>query len=457
MRRLLLLGFIWGWSFLFIKVAVDGMTPTTVACLRVALGAAVLHLWLRRKGLSLPRDRTTWLHFAFVGSIGSAVPFTLLAWGEERITSALTAVVNASTPLFTAVAAAALLGERLRSVQLLGLAAGFVGVGVAAGIGVADLTGSSLAGVGASTLAGLCYGLSVTWMRRHLTGIPPVVAAAGQLTAATMLLTPFAATTTLVDGFDVTARRLVALIILGVVGTGVAYLLFYRVVADLGATRASLVTYVVPAVAVTVGVVFLDEPFAARIVLGALLIVAGIVFVNGTFTFSWPRRVPPLVPVLLVAVLAFGVLPACGDDDGGGSAGGCADEVRETLDPASATHVLPGGVEPQYLSDPPTSGPHIPAPAQSGVFAQSFSRPQQVGHLEAGGVLLQFQPDDVTGADLTALEGLAGDRVAVVPNSDLDDPVVATAWLVKQTCQGVEAEALRTFVAAHRGSGPGID
>ncbi|MCI3948796.1 MAG: protein of unknown function transrane, partial [Acidimicrobiales bacterium] len=114
MRRLLLLAFIWGWSFLFIKVAVEGMPPVAVAGGRIALGAAVLVGVCAASGLRLPRDRTTWRHLAVAALFGNVLPFTLLAWGEERVTSALTAVLNASTPLFTALAGAALLGERLR-------------------------------------------------------------------------------------------------------------------------------------------------------------------------------------------------------------------------------------------------------------------------------------------------------------------------------------------------------
>src|SRR5438067_10590253 len=128
MRRVLLLAFIWGWSFLFIKVGIEGMTPATVACTRIALGMAVMLLVLRNRGLSLPRDRTMWRHFAVMGLGYSALPFTLLAWGEQHITSALTSVVNASTPLFAAIAAAVGLGERLRRGQLVGLGLGFFGV-----------------------------------------------------------------------------------------------------------------------------------------------------------------------------------------------------------------------------------------------------------------------------------------------------------------------------------------
>lgn len=358
MRRLLLLAFIWGWSFLFIKVAVEGMTPPTVAFLRIALGALVLRLWLRFRRVPALGDARTRRWAAAVGIVGSAVPFTMLAWGEERISSALTAVLNASTPLFTAVAAAVLVGERIRPLQVAGLLVGLGGVSVAAGFGGADLAGSSITGALASVGAGACYGLAFAWMRKHLTGIPPAVAAAGQLSTAAVLLAPIALATSVSDGFDLTWRRAGAIVVLGVVGTGLAYLLNYRIVADLGPTRASLVTYVIPVVAVAVGVVVLDERFESRVLLGGVLIVLGIALVNGLARL--PRR-PPVAAAGCILLVAMVAVAGCA------SASGVLDpERREALDPASAAHVLAGA---------------------AGVVDEPLSRPVQVGSREGGGVL----------------------------------------------------------------------
>ena len=279
-RRLFLLAFIWGWSFLFIKVAVEGLTPTTVAWARIALGALVLRLVLRHRGGRVPSDPVMLRHFAVVTLAGNIVPFSLLAWGEQHITSALTSVLNASTPLFTALFAALVLHERLRPVQIAGLIVGLVGVATAAGLGTADLHGSSLAGAAAAVLAGAGYGAAFVYMRRHLTSIPPVVAAAGQLSVGAVLLFPVAAVTSAVGGISLTPTRVLAIVLLGTLGTGLAYVLSYRVIADLGATTASLVTYIIPVVAVVVGIVVLDEPFEWGLVAGGLLTAAGIAAVN---------------------------------------------------------------------------------------------------------------------------------------------------------------------------------
>ncbi len=280
MRRLFLLAFIWGWSFLFIKVAVDGLTPTTVAWARIALGAAVLCAILRHQGGRVPVDRTSLRHYAVAATVGNIVPFTLLAWGEQHITSALTAVLNASTPLFTAVFAAIGLSERLRPVQIAGLALGMAGVAVAAGLGASDLEGSSTAGALAAILAGASYGIAFVYMRRHLVSYPPIVAATGQLATGAVMLFPLAALTSIADGVSLTPTRLGAIVALGAIGTGLAYILNYRIIGDLGPTKASLVTYVIPVVAVVVGIVVLDEPFEWRLVVGGLLTVGGIAAVN---------------------------------------------------------------------------------------------------------------------------------------------------------------------------------
>jgi drug/metabolite transporter (DMT)-like permease len=293
-RRLFLLAFIWGWSFLFIKVAVDGLTPTTVAWARIALGAAVLYAILRHQGGRIPVDRTSLRHYAVAATIGNIVPFTLLAWGEQHITSALTAVLNASTPLFTAVFAAIGLSERLRPVQIAGLALGMAGVAVAAGLGASDLEGSSTAGALASILAGAAYGIAFVYMRRHLVSYPPIVAATGQLATGAVMLFPLAALTSILDGVSLTPTRLGAIVALGVIGTGLAYVLNYRVIGDLGPTNASLVTYVIPVVAVVVGIVVLDEPFEWRLVVGGLLTVGGIAAVNAKRPAR--ERVPATVP-----------------------------------------------------------------------------------------------------------------------------------------------------------------
>jgi drug/metabolite transporter (DMT)-like permease len=156
------------------------------------------------------------------------------------------------------------------------LVVGAVGVGIAAGVGAGDIAGSSLGGAAAAVGAGLCYGAAFVYMRRHLISLPALVAATGQLTAGSALALPLALVAASTEGVSLTLTRATALALLGVVGTGIAYVINYRLIADLGATRASVVTYAIPVVAVAVGIAFLDEEFALRQLIGAVLIFAGI-------------------------------------------------------------------------------------------------------------------------------------------------------------------------------------
>ena len=280
MRRLVLLAFIWGWSFLFIKVAGEGLTPFTVAWGRIALGALTLWAFLRHQGGRLPIDRATLPHFLVTAVAGNILPFTMLAYAEEHIDSAVAGVLNATTPLFTALFAAIFLSERLRAVQVVGLGLGLVGVAVAGGVGAGDVRGASLLATLAAALAGAGYGLTFVHVRRHLTGIPPVAAATGQLAIGAALFWPAALVSSLVGGVSLTPTRVGSLLMLGAVGTGVAYVLSYRVVADLGATAASLVTYLIPVVAVLVGVLVLHEAFEWRLVVGGAITILGVAAVN---------------------------------------------------------------------------------------------------------------------------------------------------------------------------------
>ena len=283
--------------------------------------------------------------------------------------------------------------------------------------------------------------------------IPPMVAAAGQLTAATILLAPFAITTTAMEGADITWRRIGAILLLGVVGTGVAYVLNFRIIAELGATRASLVTYIIPIVAVAVGIVVLDEPFGWRIVAGGGLIIAGVFLVNSSGGVR--RRGAIAVATALLA----GLLAGCGSGGGGGSADGGCDPVRtEPLDRQYLVHVLPGAPDPGLPHRPAdlrarTSPPHrskasspsrCPARSRSGCSRRAGCCSSTTG---------------CPRADRTALEELAGEMVVVAPNPDLPDgvAVVATAWVTKQTCEAFVRGPLEAFAQDHAGKGPGGD
>lgn len=163
----------------------------------------------------------------------------------------------------------------------------------------------------------------------------------------------------------------------------------------------------------------------------------------------------------VAALVASGALAGCGDDDGAVAseqvpAEGCGEVRRDRIDPGSATHLLVGADDPGgYRTEPPTSGPHIPGAVFSGVLDEPLSRPEQVGHLEFGGILIQHR--DLGDDELAVLRALAGGPVAVAPNPDLPAPVVATAWLHSLSCGTPDHLALGTFAEVHRGLAPGSD
>ncbi len=280
MRRLLLLAFIWGWSFLLIKVIVESVPPTFLAWGRIVLGLAVILAFLRLGRERFPQRRT-WGHLLVLGVAMSVMPFTVIAWGEEHITSALTAVLNACTPLFTAAFASWLLRERLRVPQVAGLAIAFGGVAVLAGLGGGDLASSSLMGSLAVVLGASGYGFGFAYAHRFVRQLTPMQLSAGQLAAACVLLLPVAGANVAAGSVRLHWLGLLCLFLLGTVGTGYGYLLNYRTLQESGATTASLVTYLVPVVGVSAGVLVLDEPFSYRLLLGGLIVVLGIALTQG--------------------------------------------------------------------------------------------------------------------------------------------------------------------------------
>lgn len=173
-----------------------------------------------------------------------------------------------------------------------------------------------------------------------------------------------------------------------------------------------------------------------------------------------PARERLIRPALAVLLATGAALAGCGDDDDGADAlpaTGCGEVVRDRVDPGSAVHVLAGADDPgAYRTEPPTSGPHVPGAAPAGVLDEPLSRPEQVGHLEAGGILIQH--GDLADDDLQVLAVIAGEpHVAVAPNPDLPAPIVATAWLHRLPCATADREALTAFVGDHRDRAPGTD
>jgi hypothetical protein len=209
-----------------------------------------------------------------------------------------------------------------------------------------------------------------------------------------------------------------------------------------------------------------DEPFSWRLVVGGLLIVGGVIAVQGNIPFV--RKKLPAVVAALVALLGVG-LGACAAGEPSAQdtttsstkvdaePQGCGEIVEERLDPNSGRHLLPGAEEPAFLSDPPTSGAHASGGRPpDGMGTEPVTRPVQVQLLEAGRVIIQFRTGELTDGETGVLESLAGEpNVVIAPNESLPAPVVATAWQHKMLCEDADETPLRTFVSNYAGKGPG--
>ncbi len=283
MCRLALLGAVWGTSFLFIKVALEGLAPLQVALGRTLAGAAVLWVIVVIRRLPVPRDRSLWGRVAVLSLVANVIPFYAFAWAGERISSGVAGVYNATTPLMTLVIAIVFLPEERPSRErLIGLLLGFVGVVVVLGpwrgLDQANLLTGQLAALGAAA----SYGVGFNVTRRMLsgTGVSPLVLATCQLTAAAAILgviTPVVSRETM----TLTPRVVLSMIALGALGTGIAFALYHGLIRDVGATSASMVTFVIPLVAVALGVAVLDEPLGWNLFAGGAIVIVAVALAEG--------------------------------------------------------------------------------------------------------------------------------------------------------------------------------
>ncbi|MFB9238585.1 DMT family transporter [Plantactinospora siamensis] len=281
----LALAAIWGSSFLFIKVGIGELHPLYVTLGRVMAGALTLLVLLAVFRDRLPRDPRLWLHMVVVGGIGVALPFTLFGYGEQRVSSLLAGIWNATTPLVVLpLAVFAFRTERLTGRRAAGMALGFVGVlvvlGVWQGVGGSHLTGQLMC-LGAAA----CYGVAIPYQKRFVAGRAEsgLALSATQLLVAAALL---AVVAPLVAGAPPAPTRLslpviASVLALGVLGTGLAFVINMRNIRLVGASTASMVTYLIPVFAVAIGVLVLGEHLSWYQPVGAAIVLTGVAVSQG--------------------------------------------------------------------------------------------------------------------------------------------------------------------------------
>jgi len=270
--ELCVLGAIWGASFLFMRVAAKDFGPVPLVEVRLALGSLVLLPFLWRA-----RDRfpaRLWPKLAMIGLINSALPFILFAWAAQRAPAGIGAIANAMTVLFTALVGVLFFGERIGGRRATALLVGFAGVVVLASGKVAGMSVGWAAAAGAT--ASLLYGFGINLVRRHLTGLPPAAVASATLGAAALLTLPFAAWTWPAQAIPTVSWLSAAM--LGVLCTGAAFVMYYRLIARVGASRASTVTYLVPLFGVAWAWWLLGEPLTWPMAVAGALILGSVAF-----------------------------------------------------------------------------------------------------------------------------------------------------------------------------------
>jgi len=279
---LIILSILWGGSFFFGKVAVSELPPLTVVLGRVSIAAIALNMIVRMQGQQMPTSGKKWSEFLVMGLLNNLIPFSLIFWGQTQISSSMASILNATTPVWTVLLAHFLTAdERLTSNRLAGVLFGFLGVTVMIGLDAFDGLGVNVVAQLAVIGAAVSYAFAGIFGKRFK-DTPPIVTAAGQITATTLMMVPI---TIFVDkpwqlpsiGLNIWG----AIFALALVSTALAYIIYFRLLSTAGATNLLLVTFLIPVSAIVLGILILGERLDERQVLGMVLIGVGLIAIDG--------------------------------------------------------------------------------------------------------------------------------------------------------------------------------
>lgn len=277
------LGFLWGSSYLFIKIGVDaGLQPFTLIMFRLLIGFALLAAVVAIAREPLPREPRMYGHLAVMGAINIAIPFSLITFAEQAVDSSLAAVINSAVPLFVIVIAALFLkGETITVARIAGLAVGFVGVAVLVGFDVADLGSANAVGELALIGSTFAYAIGNVYAKRNVQGLRPMIPAVFQVFFGLIITTVLAFAFERPMDVAWTFETVAVVVWLGLLGSGLAYLAYFRILQRWGATRTSMVAYLLPIYGIALGALVLSEPISWTTILGTVLVIGGIAIVNG--------------------------------------------------------------------------------------------------------------------------------------------------------------------------------
>jgi drug/metabolite transporter (DMT)-like permease len=286
---LVTLAALWGGSFVFMRYAVPAMGPVPLTFARVTLAALVL-LAMAVARRSVPDLQSRWRGFAVVGFVNSALPFVLFCFAEQTIAASTAGILNATSPFFGALAAAIWLGEPLTARKTGGMILGLAGVALLVGLQPEPLTRATVIAVAACLAAALCYGLGGVYAKKRMQGVPSAALACGSQLSAAIVLAPVLPFVS-VPG-PVTSWVAFNVVALAVASTAIAYLIYFRLIADIGPSRALTVTFLIPLFGVLWGRLFLGEAITANMLAGGALIIAGtaLALTGGTAPARTPSR-----------------------------------------------------------------------------------------------------------------------------------------------------------------------
>jgi drug/metabolite transporter (DMT)-like permease len=295
-QKLLLLSFIWGGSYLFGSIAVkgwptgsmNGLPPLSIVLVRAIVASLTLLIALRIMRIAIPTSRTAWAAFLGMGLINNAMPHSLIFLGQSQMSAdvavGLAAILNATTPIFTvAIAHVMLEDEKVTPLKILGLIFGIIGVVVMIGIDFLSHIGVSILGQILCLAAAFCYGLAGLYSRRFKAlDVQPMQIAFGQVTASAIIMIPLVMMIDRPWTLPMPGTvPLLALLALGVVATGLAYILFFQILASAGATNLSLVTFIIPPSAILMGVIVIGESLKTQHFIGLFFIALGLSAIDG--------------------------------------------------------------------------------------------------------------------------------------------------------------------------------
>jgi drug/metabolite transporter (DMT)-like permease len=278
----LTLGFVWGSSYLWIKIGLESLPPLTLISGRLLLGGAFLAAVVAVTRQTLPREPRQYGHLLVMAVVNIVLPFILITVGEQSIDSALAAILNSTVPLTVIILAPMFLpDERVTLPRIAGLSLGFAGVILLVAPGLVDMSDSDITGELMMIGSSLCYGIGNVYSKRNVRGLRPAIPALFQVTFAALIVVPMALVIEHpIGSVNPAPEAIVAVAWLGILGSGFAYLCFFTILAHWGATRTSMVSYMLPVVGIALGSAVMGDPVTLNRIVGTGMIIAGIAMVN---------------------------------------------------------------------------------------------------------------------------------------------------------------------------------